>query len=65
MSVYHSMNPNQLSAEYANVNAHYEACKAQNLKLNMARGKPGADQLRLSAGGTEVRPGVLGRYAGL
>ena len=47
MSVYHSMNPNQLSAEYANVNAHYEACKAQNLKLNMARGKPSKKQLDL------------------
>ena len=47
MSVYHSMNPNQLSAEYANVIAHYEACKAQNLKLNMARGKPSKKQLDL------------------
>ena len=47
MSVYHSMTPDQLAAEYANANAHYEACKAQNLKLNMARGKPSKKQLDL------------------
>ena len=35
----------QLQAEYAAVSAKFAACKEQNLKLNMARGKPGAEQL--------------------
>ena len=35
----------QLQAEYAAVSAKFTSCKEQNLKLNMARGKPGAEQL--------------------
>lgn len=35
----------ELQAEYNAVNAKFASCKAQNLKLNMARGKPGAEQL--------------------
>ena len=35
----------ELQAEYALVNAKFASCKEQNLKLNMARGKPGAEQL--------------------
>ncbi len=35
----------ELQAEYAAVSAKFAACKEQNLKLNMARGKPGASQL--------------------
>ena len=35
----------ELQAEFNALNAKFDACKAQNLKLNMARGKPGANQL--------------------
>jgi len=42
---YAAMNKEELQIEYAAVSAHFDACKAQNLKLNMARGKPGAGQL--------------------
>ena len=35
----------ELQAEYNAVSAKFAACKEQNLKLNMARGKPGASQL--------------------
>ena len=35
----------ELQAEYAVVSAKFSSCKEQNLKLNMARGKPGASQL--------------------
>ena len=35
----------ELQAEYNALNAKLDACKAQKLKLNMARGKPGASQL--------------------
>ena len=39
------MNAVQLEQEYASVKAHFESCKGQNLKLNMARGKPSKMQL--------------------
>ena len=45
MSCYASMNKEELQKEYALVKAHYEACKGQKLKLNMARGKPSKMQL--------------------
>ena len=35
----------ELEAQLSELNARYEGYKAQGLKLNMARGKPGADQL--------------------
>ena len=35
----------ELDQEYQNVKAHFEECKGQNLKLNMARGKPSKMQL--------------------
>ena len=35
----------ELQAEYALVSEKFASCKEQNLKLNMARGKPGAEQL--------------------
>lgn len=35
----------ELQAEYTAISAKFAACKEQNLKLNMARGKPGASQL--------------------
>ena len=45
---YSVMNKVALEAEYAAVMAQFEACKAQNLKLNMARGKPSKLQLDLA-----------------
>lgn len=35
----------ELEKEYQSAKAHFEACKEQNLKLNMARGKPSKMQL--------------------
>ena len=45
MTVYASMTPAQLVQEYKCLTDHLAACKAQNLKLNMARGKPAKEQL--------------------
>ncbi len=45
MQSYREMNASQLEAAYAKELAHYESCKAQGLKLNMARGKPSKAQL--------------------
>ena len=42
---YTEMSPAQRQAEYAAVKADYEKQKALGLSLNMARGKPGKDQL--------------------
>ena len=39
------MNREELNAEYQAIKARFEACKAMNLKLNMARGKPSKLQL--------------------
>ena len=47
MQKYTEMTLAQRQAEYAAVKAEYEAHKALGLKLNMARGKPGTDQLDL------------------
>lgn len=44
---YLSMSKAELQEEYKRLSDHYANCKSQNLKLNMARGKPGADQLDL------------------
>ena len=44
---YITMTKDELKKEYALQTERFDACKAQNLKLNMARGKPGADQLDL------------------
>lgn len=43
-----SMSAAQLSELKADLQERYQQYKAQGLKLNMARGKPGADQLDLS-----------------
>ena len=40
MREYAKMTKAELEQEYSAVHAHFEECKAQNLKLNMARGKP-------------------------
>lgn len=45
MQKYTEMTLAQRQAEYAAVKASYEAQKSLGLKLNMARGKPGTDQL--------------------
>ena len=45
MPCYSSMNKEELRKEYELVKAKYEACKSQELKLNMARGKPSRMQL--------------------
>ena len=39
------MNKDALEKEFQTVKEHFEDCKAQNLKLNMARGKPAKQQL--------------------
>ena len=45
MTPYSCMTKEALEAEYKSVLAHFEACKAKGLKLNMARGKPSRQQL--------------------
>lgn len=45
MPQYTHRNRSELEQEYAGVKARFEACKAQRLKLNMARGKPSKLQL--------------------
>ena len=47
MKKYAEMTLQERQAEYAAVKAAYEQQKALGLKLNMARGKPGRDQLDL------------------
>lgn len=47
MTSYDHMNRAQLEREYAAVSDAFAACKAQGLKLNMARGKPSKLQLDL------------------
>ncbi len=47
MRRYMDMDQADLNAQLLEVKAHYENCKAQNLKLNMARGKPSKLQLDL------------------
>ena len=45
---YQSMSEPELLKEKEDLQGRYDAFKAQGLKLNMARGKPGLDQLDLS-----------------
>ena len=45
---YTELSPSALAAEYDKVLAEFEGWKAKGLKLNMARGKPGKQQLALS-----------------
>ena len=47
MAKYCELTPAQAKEEYALLCKQFEDCKAQNLKLNMARGKPGKAQLDL------------------
>ena len=48
MALYSSMDKAQLEQEYAKLREAYENYKAEGHSLNMARGKPGAEQLALS-----------------
>ena len=45
MQKYIDMSCTDLENEYKSVKAHFDVCKAKNLKLNMARGKPSKMQL--------------------
>ena len=48
MSAYSSMDKTALNEEYKKLTEAYASYKAQGLALNMARGKPGAEQLSIS-----------------
>ncbi len=48
MTAYSQFTLTQRQTEYEALRKQYDALQAKNLKLNMARGKPGADQLALS-----------------
>jgi DNA-binding transcriptional MocR family regulator len=54
MRAYKSMTKAELQEELATVQQAYEAIKAKGLKLNMARGKPGREQLDMVAGCLDV-----------
>ncbi len=50
MSLYSTMDKTQLEEEYKKLSEIYAEYKAKGLSLNMARGKPGAEQISLSNG---------------
>ncbi len=50
MSAYATMNRAELAEEYQSLSDAFAAYKARGLSLNMARGKPGAEQISLSNG---------------
>ncbi len=50
MAMYSDRTKSELEQEFQQVNAHFQACKAKNLKLNMARGKPSKLQLDVAEG---------------
>lgn len=54
MSDYVSMDQGELEQALAKLREQYAAFQAQNLKLDMSRGKPGADQTDLSVGMLDV-----------
>ncbi len=45
MTEYLAMSRDELLEEFKKVSAHFNSCKEQNLKLNLARGKPAKAQL--------------------
>ena len=53
---YLKMSQNELQAEYNAVKAEYDAIKAQGLNIDMSRGKPGSDPIRVP----EFYPGRVG-----
>ena len=54
MKQYAEMSKDELLAELELVQEKYDALKAQKLSLNMARGKPGKEQLDMVSDITEV-----------
>ena len=50
MKAYQQLTKQELAAEQQSVLAHFEELKKKGLKLNMARGKPGKEQLDLVSG---------------
>ncbi len=54
MKAYKEMTTEELQALRAELHAEYKEYQGRNLELNMARGKPGADQLNLSMGMMDV-----------
>ncbi len=50
MTAYPKLTPQERAEEYAKVQREYQSLKDQDLQLNMARGKPGKDQLDLASG---------------
>ena len=54
MKPYVEMSKEELTAEYEALKASYQAYVDRHLSLNMARGKPGSDQLDLSRGMLDV-----------
>ena len=60
---YLSYSKEQLSAEKAELQRQYDAFKAQQLKLDMSRGKPGVDQTDLSLGLFDVLSSHTGFHA--
>ncbi len=55
-----SMSKDELKSRYDVLSAEYDNYKSLGLKLNMARGKPGADQLLLSQ--DMLNPSLLGDF---
>lgn len=51
---YLCLSPDELKSEYEKLVASYEELKSLNIDINMARGKPGKDQLDLSDGMLKV-----------
>jgi len=49
LKTYPEYNHEELNAAYAAALAEFASCKARNLKLNMARGKPSREQLDVAA----------------
>ena len=49
MKAYKEMSKEELRALQVELKAQYEKLKEQGIKLDMSRGRPGADQLDLSA----------------
>ncbi|MBR6549215.1 MAG: aminotransferase [Clostridia bacterium] len=54
MKAYKEMTTEELQALRADLHAEYKEYQSRHLELNMARGKPGADQLNLSMGMMDV-----------
>lgn len=58
MAMWQSLTEDELEKLYQNARNEYEKCKAKGLKLDMSRGKPGADQLVFSSAMLSL-PGII------